>query len=138
MVHRLLAIFIALLIGNPICLCAMTNVLTAESEGAPRVTCCCSAADPLDDEQESPEEPNSEQPSSCLCCLGDESQAALEIQVGLSKNSGKDFDTCERADYSYFLPRSSLLKSSISKWPPGSLLIFSVSERLALYSYYLL
>ena len=132
MVNKVVALFMALLIGNPMCCCAMANLFSAESNDSTPLHSCCMAAENAGEDDNSPE------PDSCPCLLEKE-QVAPDSQTFL-KNSHEDSDSDSIAttDCAALLPRLSLAVIYISKWPPGSQPTLSLSERLALHSSYLL
>jgi len=130
MANKFAALFMALLIGNPVCCCAMANLFVAEKDDSAPVHSCCMAG----------EDDNSPEPDSCPCLL-DKEQVAPDSQTFL-KNSHEDSDSDSIAatDCATLLPRLSLAVIYISKWPPGSAEpgLISLRQRLALSCSYLL
>lgn len=123
----------ALLIGNPVCCCAMASLFAAERDDSPPMYSCCMAAENVGDEENTPE------PDSCPCLLEKE-QVAPDSQSAFLKQHQADADSTSIAatDCATLLPRLPLSVIHISKWPPGSQPTPSLSERLALHSSYLL
>lgn len=134
MVDKIVAFFMALLIGNPVCCCAMVDWFAVEQEeSSPPVHCCCMAAEDVCDEEKTPE------PASCSCLL-EKKQIAPDTQFVFLKQSSEDTDSISvvATDCATYLPHLPLSVIHTSKWPPGSLPTLSLSERLALNSSYLL
>lgn len=135
MVNKIVAFFMALLIGNPVCCCAMVDWFAVEQEESspPVHSCCCMVVENVCDEEKTPE------PDSCPCLLEKEQIVSDSQSVSL-KHSHEDADSTSlvATDCAAYLPHLSLSVIHTSKWPPGSLPTLSVSERLALNSSYLL
>ena len=131
--NKFAALFMALLIGNPICCCAMANLFVAEKDDSAPVHSCCMTAENAEENDNSPE------PDSCPCLL-DKEQVAPDSQSAFLKQhqADADSDSIAATDCATLFPRLPLAVIHISKWPPGSQPTLSLSERLALHSSYLL
>ncbi|MGC6426646.1 MAG: hypothetical protein ACON5H_06575 [Akkermansiaceae bacterium] len=134
MVSKLIAFVMALLVGNPMCCCAMANLFADDVENPPKFHPCCGLVEHTDDKQQEPEKPDS-----CSCFLKAD-KASPEIQPSLCRPShdGSDQDDLPKTEYSAFLPHLPIAVLNVSKWPPGSLPVLLLRERLALKNSYLL
>jgi len=136
MVGKSIAFLLAVIIGNPMCCCAVATLFADDSPTQPKPTlhsCCSHLVE--DDKEKSP--PN--QPAPCTCFVKkDRSLAESEVTPPKANVSNESANSPLQAD-SFFLhlPLSPVV-GCLKKWPPGSLPISSLSERIALHCCYLL
>lgn len=127
---KVTALFMALLIGNPMCCCVTATFFDADHDKELAVqdqSCCCQLAE-QSDQEEKPDEPDS-----CSCSLKKAKSLTL-TQALLLKVTGDDQITKAllQTDCSLTLPHLSPVVQHLSKWPPGSLPAPSLRRRIAL------
>jgi len=133
MVHKLIALVLALIIGNPVCCCAMVELFGGDAgPSSPSHSCCC-LEENLEGDQQDPEEP-----VSCSCFLTDDG-VVRDIQTPFlksSENFEEEFspETLLLSRFSY----PSILVVHSGKWPPGRPPVMSAHERRSFLSSYLL
>lgn len=130
MIRNVIALVLALLIGNPMCCCAMATLYDTDRDKEIRLqdhSCCCPSAE-QDDQKEKPDEPDS-----CPCSLKKAKSLTL-TQALLLKVTGDDQITKAllQTDCFLTLPHLSPVINHLSKWPPGSLPAPSLRRRIAL------
>lgn len=130
--RRIVALILALLIGNPVCCCAL-GCGTTPAEVASH---CCSGGTPVDSGSD---QDDGQEREGCDCGFDKSPAENLENKVLPSANShdllGGPLGLTE-AEVS--LPGIPLAVQCISKWPPGALPAVSMGERLARKCSYLL
>ena len=136
MVSKLTALLMALLIGNPMCCCAMATLSSAVPDnelGLQDHSCCCPSVE-QDDQEEKPDEPDS-----CPCFLKKAKSLTL-TQALFLKPAGDDgvLKALLQTGCHFTLPHLSPVVSDLSKWPPGSFPAPSLRRRIALQCCYLL
>lgn len=135
MVNNFISLFMAFLIGNPICCCAMASLFAVETEPAALAHSCCSSK--IAEENQSQDQ-DQDQPDSCPCFLAKE-KAAPETQKAVVRSS--HFCAAKPpffSDSCFTLPHLSPSVSHMAKWPPGAIFVRPIGVRLALQSSYLL
>lgn len=130
MVSKVTALFMALLIGNPMCCCVTATFFDADHDKELALqdqSCCCQLAE-QSDQEEKPDEPDS-----CPCSLKKAKSLTL-TQALLLKVTGDDQITKAllQTDCSLTLPHLSPVVQHLRKWPPGSLPPPSLRRRIAL------
>ena len=133
MTRKAIALVLALLIGNPMCCCAMATLYGADPDkeiALPDHSCCCPSVE--QDDQE-------EKPDSCPCFLKKVKSLTL-TQTLFLKFTGDDemAKVLLRTSCHFTLPHLSPVVSDLSKWPPGSFPAPSLRRRIALQCCYLL
>ena len=136
MVGKVTALFMALLIGNPMCCCAIATLYGDDPDKELEQqdhSCCCPSVE-QDDQEEKPDEPDS-----CPCFLKEAKSLTL-TQALLIKFSDDDemSKVLLRTSCHFTLPHLSPVVSDLSKWPPGPLPTPSLGRRIALQCCYLL
>ncbi|MGJ8677048.1 MAG: hypothetical protein ACSHX0_06000 [Akkermansiaceae bacterium] len=132
MINKALALILALLIGNPLCCCALA--LQISDADTPVHSCCAQQADPSNESEE--------EKKPCQCPCDKDGKALSETHEKVDAAPAKNLDPhhvwllATEADLS--LPRISTAAGHIAKWPPGRLPIPSMGERLASHCSYLL
>lgn len=135
MLNKCIAFIMALVIGNPMCCCAMVDLFAFESRGSTPTHSCCSSSGSFGDEQEVPK-----QPQGCFCFVEQE-KIVSEVQApsfrscDLDAESRNSFDVTRHA---FLLPCVSFVAVPSHKWPPGNIPVSSLRVRLAFQSSYLL
>lgn len=137
-VYKVTALLIALLIGNPMCCCAMSGLFAKDNQDeqkpTPRIHSCCSHSVEFCEEEEEPERPDS-----CPCFLEKERfLPASETFSPPSEIGDEVTKTPQQGGSSFLLPHLSPVVSNLKKWPPGCLPIPPTGGRLALNCCYLL
>ena len=130
MLRKVIALALALLIGNPMCCCAIATLYGDDPDKELEQqdhSCCCPSVE-QDDQEEKPDEPDS-----CPCSLKKAKSLTL-TQALLLKVTGDDQITKAllQTDCSLTLPHLSPVVDHLSKWPPGSLPGPSLRRRIAL------
>ena len=136
MVRTVIALVLALLIGNPMCCCVTATFFDADHDKELALqdqSCCCQLAE-QSDQEEKPDEPDS-----CPCSLKKAKSLTL-TQALLFKVTGDDemAKALLRTSCHFTLPHLSPVVNDLSKWPPGSLPGPSLRRRIALQCSYLL
>jgi hypothetical protein len=136
MTRTFIALVLAMLIGNPMCCCAMATLYGDDPDkelGLPDHSCCCPSVE-QDDQEQKPGEPDS-----CPCFLKEAKSLTL-TQALFMKFSGDDemSKVLLRTSCHFTLPHLSPVVSDLSKWPPGSFPAPSLRRRIALQCCYLL
>ena len=133
MANKVIALIMALLIGNPVCCCFAADFFRdTDKSSSPEAHCCCTASKDGENER------NDQDRESCPCLL--KKKFAVGLSLISPKLSGNDCDSLSLpvTTASLELPCVALAVVHISKWPPGSLPIPSLNERLARQCSYLL
>lgn len=136
MLSKVIALFMALLIGNPMCCCAMASLFEDDvpEQTKPNVHSCCSHSI-----EDSEDEDRPDKPDCCPCFLEKERSLTAAETLFLKADAGEQIaKALFETDCSLSLPHLSPVVSHLSKWPPGSLPIPSLRGRLALSCCYLL
>ena len=132
---QLLALFLALLIGNPMCCCAFgATTCGNDSQNSPVHSCCSLAG-------ESENGGDEDERKSCTCFLEKEkvtNESAMLLQPSSARDL--DLDDVPPADDFSSTPPLSHAVATVAKWPPGSAEpgLISLRKRLALSCSYLL
>lgn len=132
MVRKVVALILALLIGNPACCCA----LGCGSPQTETTSHCCSAGTPITGESSQDED---EEREGCNCGFDKAPAENLGQKILPPENSHDPLGgPLALTDAEMSLPRIPLAVQCISKWPSGVLPGLSISERLARKCSYLL
>ena len=133
MTRKVIALALALLIGNPMCCCAMATLYGADPDkeiALPDHSCCCPSVE--QDDQE-------EKPDSCPCFLKKVKSLPLTQTLFLNFTGDDEMAKALLRTSSHFTrPHLSPVVSDLSKWPPGPLPTPSLGRRIALQCCYLL
>lgn len=129
MINKVVALILALLIGNPACCCALGCQI---DEGTPQKHSCCSGPSDPSDNSEDPD--NGEK--GCNCSFEKISDHTFAPPNKIIKLL--DGGVLAAEEDLLTLPRIPVAVQCVSKWPPGSLPIASLSERLSRNCSYLL
>jgi hypothetical protein len=130
MINKVVALILALLIGNPVCCCALG---CQSDEGTSQKHSCCSgpsdnSGDPEDGEK------------GCNCSFEKVSEKINDHAIVPPNKILKLLDggVLAAEEDLLALPRIPVAVQCVSKWPPGSLPIASLGERLSRNCSYLL
>ena len=134
-VKQFLALFLALLIGNPMCCCAFGATACGNDSQSPPAHSCCSSAG------ESENDDNEDKRKSCTCFLEKEkvtNESAVLLQPGSARDLDVD-DVLPADDFSSTPPLPHAV-TTVAKWVPGSGEpgLIPLRKRLALSCSYLL
>ena len=132
MINKALALMLALLIGNPLCCCALA--LQISNADAPFHSCCAQQANSSDE--------SDEEKKPCQCPCDKDSKALSEthekVDIAPAKNLKSQPVWLSATEAELSLPCISTAAGHIAKWPPGRLPVLSSSERLARHCSYLI
>ena len=131
--RKIIAAFMAILIGNPVCCCAFGCGDFSEAAPDAPVHSCCSGSS---ENSESPGD--DEKPNSCRCFLEHE-KATNETTVLLPGTKVSDLEPLDLDPTEVdSIPHLPVAVQNVSKWPPDRLAILPVSRRLTFFCSYLL